>query len=312
MGGTTNWDTFIFASETSDASRHLLQGRRQTRDCHRLRIHEAVHERRPTASTGRLLRLRHQRNQSTTFAGDGSDFASFLLGMGEAPGNGRRELHEDVFAAEASPYYAAFIQDNYHVTHTLTLNLGLRWDIFGSRTERHNRLEYFDPGRQVLIQRRQYDRRRSLHEQQQPHPLHHQPREPGTAPRLLLANQPAHGLPWRRQHLLRPQHRDGRNAYQDSDGFISSSAWNATNYNADGNTVYQHIRSAIHFPAASSCPTGSPIPLRRLGAHLSPSPPTAWPITWAFPWQRCCIRRARPRHTTTTSASSARFPTKWS
>ena len=52
---------------------------------------------------------------------------------------------QDLFAAEASPYYAAFVQDTYHVRPNLTITAGLRWDIFGGKTERHNRLEYFDP-----------------------------------------------------------------------------------------------------------------------------------------------------------------------
>ncbi len=41
--------------------------------------------------------------------------------------------------------YAAYVQDNWHVSPKLTLNLGIRYDLEFPRTERHNRQEYFDP-----------------------------------------------------------------------------------------------------------------------------------------------------------------------
>ena len=78
----------------------------------------------------------------------GSDFASLLIGMGEFPGNEQNDypnFTKDVFAAESNPYYAAFIEDTYHASKTLTITAGLRWDIFGGRNERYNRQEYFDP-----------------------------------------------------------------------------------------------------------------------------------------------------------------------
>ena len=52
---------------------------------------------------------------------------------------------KDVFAAESNPYYAAFVEDTYHFSKTLTVTAGLRWDIFGGRNERFNRQEYFNP-----------------------------------------------------------------------------------------------------------------------------------------------------------------------
>jgi len=77
----------------------------------------------------------------------GNDFASFLfawIGSSSESTN----FTKDLFVAEASPYYAAFIQDTYHITPSFTVTAGLRWDIFGGKTERHNRLEYFDPAAQ--------------------------------------------------------------------------------------------------------------------------------------------------------------------
>jgi hypothetical protein len=40
--------------------------------------------------------------------------------------------------------YGTYIQDNWRVTHSLTLNLGLRWDVYGALTEAHNRYDNFD------------------------------------------------------------------------------------------------------------------------------------------------------------------------
>jgi len=78
----------------------------------------------------------------------GNDFASFLFGMGSAPGSESTNFTKDLFVAEASPYYAAFIQDTYHITPSFTVTAGLRWTSSEAKTERHNRLEYFDPAAQ--------------------------------------------------------------------------------------------------------------------------------------------------------------------
>jgi hypothetical protein len=71
--------------------------------------------------------------------GTGSPYASFLLGLA----NGGQMTHEPT-AADASAYGALYIQDDYKVTQKLTLNLGLRWDVDIPRTERYNRLSYWD------------------------------------------------------------------------------------------------------------------------------------------------------------------------
>ena len=72
----------------------------------------------------------------------GTSMASLLLGV---PGSGS-------FGA-ASPYslrqyyYAAFVQDDWKITPTLTVNLGLRWELETPYHERYNRLSYgFDYG----------------------------------------------------------------------------------------------------------------------------------------------------------------------
>jgi hypothetical protein len=69
----------------------------------------------------------------------GFGFASFLLGT---PSSG--ELYNVPKIAVASSYWGTFIQDDIRLTSKLTLNVGLRWDVDIPRTERFNRLSYYD------------------------------------------------------------------------------------------------------------------------------------------------------------------------
>jgi hypothetical protein len=78
-----------------------------------------------------------QRASSTA----GNGYASMLLGAGS--GGSLIQNYKNV--ATQSWYIAGYVQDDWRVTKTLTLNLGLRWDIDTPRTERYNRTNYFDP-----------------------------------------------------------------------------------------------------------------------------------------------------------------------
>ena len=69
----------------------------------------------------------------------GNGFASFLLGI-PASGN----LEHTFATAAASAYFGFYVQDDWKVSRRLTLNLGLRYDVDVPRTERYNRLSYFD------------------------------------------------------------------------------------------------------------------------------------------------------------------------
>ncbi|MDX1983086.1 MAG: TonB-dependent receptor [Bryobacteraceae bacterium] len=69
----------------------------------------------------------------------GSGMASFLLGM-----LGGGSLSHTFAAATASSYWGLYLQDDWKVSPKLTLNIGLRWDVDVPRTERFNRLSYFD------------------------------------------------------------------------------------------------------------------------------------------------------------------------
>lgn len=69
----------------------------------------------------------------------GNSLASFLLGYP----NYAYILNTN-FTAGGQRYPAFYANDDWHVTHRLTLNLGVRWEHTGPYTERHDRLSYFD------------------------------------------------------------------------------------------------------------------------------------------------------------------------
>jgi hypothetical protein len=79
---------------------------------------------------------------SFTFTGDATSYAlaSFLQGRVRTlqQGNGETKDNRNWFPS-------LYVQDDYHVTKRLTLNLGLRWDPFFPWTEIRNRSEQFTP-----------------------------------------------------------------------------------------------------------------------------------------------------------------------
>jgi hypothetical protein len=69
----------------------------------------------------------------------GNGFASYLLGL---PASGT--IQHTFAIAEASAYWGLYVQDDYRVSRKLTLNIGVRWEVDIPRTERYNRLSYWD------------------------------------------------------------------------------------------------------------------------------------------------------------------------
>ncbi len=78
-------------------------------------------------------------NAASSSAGFG--FASFLLGTG---GTGNVLIQGWKNVAAQSFYYAGYVQDDWRVTSKLTLNLGIRYDYDSPRTERYDRMNFFD------------------------------------------------------------------------------------------------------------------------------------------------------------------------
>lgn len=72
----------------------------------------------------------------------GHSIASLLLGTGR-PGDRLIQNWKNV--ASQSYYFAGYIQDDWRVSPRLMLNAGLRYDVDTPRTERFNRMNYFDP-----------------------------------------------------------------------------------------------------------------------------------------------------------------------
>jgi len=76
-------------------------------------------------------------NQGSSTAGFG--LASLLIGV---PDSG--SISHDPTPASASSYWGFYLQDDWKVSPKLTINLGYRYDFDVPRTERSNRLSFFD------------------------------------------------------------------------------------------------------------------------------------------------------------------------
>ena len=81
-------------------------------------------------------------NPSTASATAGHSMASLLLGTGTA-NNVLIQNWKNV--ASQNFYVAGYVQDDWRVNERLTLNVGVRYDLETPRTERYDRMNYFDP-----------------------------------------------------------------------------------------------------------------------------------------------------------------------
>jgi hypothetical protein len=80
-------------------------------------------------------------NPSQASATAGNGFASLLLGTGRG---GDTLIQGWKNVAAQSFYYGLYFQDDWRITRQLTLNLGLRYDLDTPRTERYDRMNWFD------------------------------------------------------------------------------------------------------------------------------------------------------------------------
>ena len=258
IGGTANYNTFIYASENSDASASITKvwGKHEiTTGFEFMKRYLNVGQ--PPAPSGSYSFDFSATDQSTSNGGGGSDFASFLVGMGTAPGtetNNYPNFTKDIFAAESSPYYASFIEDTYHPTKTLTITAGLRWDIFGGRNERSNRLEYFSPNASNTASGVPYTGAEVYVNGGNRSPF--QTNFKNIAPRLGFAWQPVNHLVVRGGggFYYGPSTEMVGSALFDSDGFSSATGWNSTCLNGDTNTVFFNATCANPVPGNYTAP----------------------------------------------------------
>ena len=240
IGGTCCYNTFQYASENSDviASLTKVKGKHEISTGFEY-MKRFLNVGQPPFPSGNYF-FDMSATDQTSGAGSpvgGNDYASFLLGMGTAPGGESTDFTKDLFVASASPYYAAFVQDTYHITPSLTLTAGLRWDIFGGKTERHNRLEYFDPSAQGSSNGVSFTGGEVFATSGHRSPFTTNMKD--FSPRLGFAWQVSKDFVFHGGggFYYGPSAQMVSGAGQNSDGYSSSTNWNSTDWNNDPNTV---------------------------------------------------------------------------
>ncbi len=241
IGGTCCYNTFQFASENSDAIASItkVKGKHEI-DAGFEYMKRFMNVGQPPFPSGNYYFDFSATDQTTGAASPvgGNDFASMLMGMGTSPANSENtNFTKDLFVAEASPYYATFIQDTYHLSPSLTITAGIRWDIFGGKTERHNRLEYFDPTAQGSTNGVSYTGGEVFAGSGSRSPFTTNLTNFG--PRVGFAWQPSKSLVVHggAGYYFGPSAQMVSGSGENSDGFSSTSNWNATNWNLDPNTI---------------------------------------------------------------------------
>ncbi len=242
-GSTAAGNVFVYASENSDANATLTKvwGKHEISTGFEY-MKRYMNVGQPSAPGGYYAFDITATDQSTVapVPVGGSDYASFLTGLGDGG-----DMSKDLFAAESNPYYAAFIEDTYHPTKSLTITAGLRWDIFGGRNERHNRLEYFDPNASNTVNGVSYTGAEVYNNGGTRSPFTTNMKDFG--PRLGFAWQPITHLVVRGGggFYFGPTPSMVAGAFTDSDGYNNGTGWNSNCPNADGNTVFYGTSACV-------------------------------------------------------------------
>ena len=260
VGGTANYNLFFYASMNSDANATLnkLYGKHQLSFGFEW-MKRYLNVTQPPAPAGVYGFDVTATDQSVSGGGGGSDFASILVGMGMAPGTegniGYSNFTKDVKVAESNPYYAAFLEDTFHFSKSLTITAGLRWDIFGGRNERFNRLEYFNPTAAGSLNGVNFTGAEIYANSSNRSPFTTNMHDLG--PRLAFAWQPV-------QHFVvrggagiyyGPSLHNVASAGNDTDGYSTGTTWDATCLTAGGNTSFNGTSLCSGAAAGSPAPS---------------------------------------------------------
>jgi hypothetical protein len=244
VGGTADYNNFVYASENSDANATItkVHGKHEISFGFEW-MKRYLNVGQPPSPAGAYNFDISATDQSVASASGGSDFASLLIGMATQPGSesgNYPSFTKDIFAAESNPYYAAFVEDTFHASKALTITGGLRWDIFGGRNERFNRQEYFNPNVSNTFSGASYTGAEIYVNRSNRSPFTTNLHDFG--PRLGFAWQPVTHLVVRggAGFYYGPTTHNVASAGLNSDGFASSTTWEGTCFNAngDGNTVF--------------------------------------------------------------------------
>jgi hypothetical protein len=240
IGGTCCYNTFVYASENADgiASLTKMLGKHEISTGVEY-MKRFLNVGQPPFPSGDYYFDTSATDQTAGAANPvgGNDFASFLLGMGTSPGTESYNFTKDLFEAESSPYYAGFFQDTYHAKHGLTITAGLRYDLFGGKTERHNRVEYFNPTASATVSGVPFTGGEVF--------AGSGGRSPFAVDRTNFG--PRLGFAWQAEkHFVihggagiyyGPSAEMVSGTGEDSDGYSSVTNWNATAWNNDANTI---------------------------------------------------------------------------
>ena len=141
--GAQAWSVLHYALETHDllGSLDRVRGRHELKYGGEMRMHRDNFLQ-PGAPEGVFVYDFNGTSQQP-FSGGGDAMATFLTGVAGPGGWGEYEIPLAVSTQNFE--YTGFFQDNWRASDKLTLNLGIRYDLVLPRTERYNRMEWFDP-----------------------------------------------------------------------------------------------------------------------------------------------------------------------
>jgi hypothetical protein len=94
------------------------------------------------SGTGGYFQFTNSETGSPNVSGSGSGFASYLLGYAS-------NIHDTVYTTPAysrDGYLGAFVQDDWKFSRKLTVNVGLRWDLFFPDYHEHGTKSWVDMG----------------------------------------------------------------------------------------------------------------------------------------------------------------------